>query len=35
MLNSEERKKEFKQFLKIISNEAIFVKFNTGNKKLQ
>mmetsp|Transcript_22210 Transcript_22210/g.16624 ORF Transcript_22210/g.16624 Transcript_22210/m.16624 type:complete len:89 (+) Transcript_22210:1234-1500(+) len=34
MLNSSERKTQFKQFLKIISNEAIFVKFNTGNKSL-
>ena len=34
MINSPEKKKQFKQFLKIISNEAIFVKFNTRNKKL-
>lgn len=34
MLNSKERKQQFKQFLKIISNEAIFVQFNTRNKKL-
>src|SRR5690242_15098999 len=31
MLNSTERKEQFKTFLKIISNEAIFVKFNTRN----
>jgi hypothetical protein len=35
MLNSSERKQQFKQFLKIISNEAVFVKFNTRNKKQQ
>mmetsp|Transcript_9497 Transcript_9497/g.9052 ORF Transcript_9497/g.9052 Transcript_9497/m.9052 type:complete len:242 (-) Transcript_9497:318-1043(-) len=34
MLNSPARKTQFKQFLKIISNEAIFVKFNTRNKFL-
>lgn len=34
MMNSKERKLQFKQFLKIISNEAVFVKFNTRNKKL-
>ena len=33
MLNSPQRKQQFKQFLKIISNEAIFVKFNTRNNK--
>ncbi len=33
MMNSKERKQQFKQFLKIISNEAVFVKFNTRNKK--
>lgn len=33
LLNSEQRKTQFKQFLKIISNEAIFIKFNTRNKK--
>ncbi len=33
MLKSEDHKKQFKTFLKIISNEAIFVKFNTKNKK--
>lgn len=34
MLDSEQRKQQFKSFLKIISNEAVFVKFNTRNKKL-
>lgn len=33
MLNSPARKQQFKTFLKIISNEAVFVKFNTRNKK--
>ena len=33
MINSPQRKMQFKQFLKIIANEAIFVKFNTRNKK--
>jgi len=33
MINSPQRKLQFKQFLKIIANEAIFVKFNTRNKK--
>ena len=33
LLDSPQRKNQFKQFLKIISNEAIFVKFNTRNKK--
>lgn len=33
MLNSPERKQQFKQFLKIVSNEAVFVKFNTRNTK--
>jgi hypothetical protein len=33
MLNSPERKAQFKSFLKIISNEAVFVKFNTRNTK--
>ena len=33
MLNSPERKLQFKQFLKIVANEAVFVKFNTRNKK--
>jgi hypothetical protein len=33
MINSPQRKLQFKQFLKIISNEAVFVKFNTRNKK--
>ena len=35
MLNSPARKQQFKAFLKIISNEAVFVKFNTRNKKQQ
>ena len=34
MLNSQERKQQFTKFLKIVSNEAIFVNFNTRNKKL-
>lgn len=34
MLNSQQRKQQFTKFLKIISNEAIFVNFNTRNKKL-
>ncbi len=33
MIDSPERKLQFKSFLKIISNEAVFVKFNTRNKK--
>ena len=33
MLVSAQHKKQFKVFLKIISNEAVFVKFNTKNKK--
>ena len=33
MLKSADHKKQFKTFLKIISNEAIFVKFNTKNTK--
>jgi len=33
MLESQHQKKQFKTLLKIISNEAIFVKFNTKNKK--
>ncbi len=34
MLGDKQRKQQFTKFLKIVSNEAIFVNFNTRNKKL-